>query len=71
VAENLVLENCEVGIAVFEKKPEFGPGQAIISGLEIKNVVKEFLVEKGSSLGIDGVAIEDSETNLKEKLYVE
>ncbi|MDO8555069.1 MAG: CotH kinase family protein [bacterium] len=58
-----------VGITVFQKKPEFGPGKMIITNLRTKNNTKQFLVEKGSLLQIDGKNIEDKEANLSEKFY--
>ena len=58
-----------VGITVFQKKPEFGPGKVIITNLRTKDNAKQFLVEKRSLLQVDGKNIEDNENNLNEKFY--
>lgn len=68
-ALSVIVENCKVGVALFQKKPEFGPAKAVISGLKIKKTKEEFLVEQGSFLEIDGRAVEDKEISLKERLY--
>lgn len=69
--EGATIINCEIGVAVFQKKPEFGPAEVKILNLLIENAASEFLVEKGSVLEIDGRVIEDKEVNLKDELYVE
>ena len=69
-ADDVTIDNCKtVGITVFQKKPEFGPGMVIITNLQIKNTSPEFLVEKGSSLKVDGKDIKAEEINLKDKFY--
>jgi len=69
-ADNVIIDNCKtVGITAFQKKPEFGPGKATITNLKIKNTSPEFLVEKGSSLKVNGKDIKAEEVNLKDKFY--
>lgn len=70
VGDNIEINGSKVvGVAVFQKKPEFGPGQAVITNLQAKGNAKQFLVERGSLLQVDGKTIEDKETDLKEKFY--
>ncbi len=69
--EEAAIINCEIGVAVFQKKPEFGPAEAKILNLKIENAANDFLVEVGSLLEVDGRIMEDKEVNLKDKLYVE
>ncbi|MCF7835514.1 MAG: CotH kinase family protein [Candidatus Marinimicrobia bacterium] len=70
-ATNVTIENCEVGVAVFQKKPEFGPARATISNLQIVTTTQNFLVEEGSFLEVNGDVIKDEEIDLKDRLYVE
>ena len=54
VGENIVVKNAEVGVAAFQKKPEYGGSvmDLIICGFE--NLRQYGLVEKGSEVTVDG-----------------
>ena len=52
----LTLNNCNVGIALYQKKPEFGFGRMSVWNLSVAEVTKKFVVEKGSILALDAVA---------------
>ena len=51
---NLIkLENLEIGIAAYQKKPEFGPGEIIVNDVIFENNKKNYMIQKNSKLNID------------------
>jgi hypothetical protein len=66
---NIDIQNCRIGYAVFEKKPEFGPADIKVFNNKIVGVEIPYLVEKKSSLAIDGRSIEANRKDLKSLLY--
>ena len=67
--DTLEIKNCELGIAVFQKKQEFGPGNVTITGLRMSEYKEKYLVEKNSILVIDKDTIDDIQYRVKEQLY--
>ena len=61
--ENVQLEDNEVGIAAYEKSPEFAPSKITINRLQSKTGGHPYFVEEGSELTIDGKIVP---TDLKE-----
>jgi hypothetical protein len=64
-----VITDAQVGLTVFQKKPEFDAAAIVAHGVELSGVKVPFLVEKGSSILVDGKEIEASRENVKEILY--
>jgi hypothetical protein len=64
-----ILEDCNYGIIVFRKKPEFGPAFFEGENIELNNITTVFLVEKGSKCAIDGKIIPDDKENIYELFY--
>jgi hypothetical protein len=60
-----------VGLAVYQKKSEFGPASMTGSNLSIQNVARPYLVEVGSTLVGNGMTIAANESNVWELLYGE
>lgn len=56
--ESLVLENVKQGLAVYQKKPEYGPASLEIIDLKEEDVRKLYQVQKGSVLLLEGTSIE-------------
>jgi hypothetical protein len=52
--QGLRMEGARVGLTAFQKKPEFGPAQIDVEGLEIIDAVEAYLLEEGSSIRVDG-----------------
>ncbi|MBT8232581.1 MAG: right-handed parallel beta-helix repeat-containing protein [Saprospiraceae bacterium] len=50
---NSTIDNCETGLAAFQKKPEFGPAKIVIEDTKLKNVKRNYLIEEKSSLIIN------------------
>jgi hypothetical protein len=67
--ENLVVKDCKVVFTIYQKKPEFGPGWLQVTGLQATGTEKQFLLEKGSTLIIDGKPMEANEEDIKDILY--
>ena len=69
--ENLVVERTKVPIALFVKKPEFGPPSLIISQSTQASVIDQSLVSKDSLLKVDNKIIQGlySSKDVLGKLY--
>ena len=63
------LQNCEYGLAVYQKKSEYGPASIDSTNTNIFSVENEYIVEKDSSLSLNGKIIIDGKSNVYEKLY--
>jgi hypothetical protein len=63
------LANAAVGFSAYQKKSEFGPGYISIHGLSHEGIQKLYLVEENSEVLVDGVAIREKLTDVKEILY--
>jgi len=67
--DDLSIMDSQTGLAVFQKKSEFGPATIKIKELSMSNVGKPYLVEKGSSLSVNGKEVEPNSTGVKHILY--
>ncbi len=67
--EELNIENCNYGLAVYQKKSEFGPSNMNVTGLSMHDTDEPYLVEIGSSLIVDGQEIEADFENVMDILY--
>jgi hypothetical protein len=63
--------NCEYGLAVFQKKPEYGPARLQLSKLTLEDVNEKLLIEKGSRLIIDDEDRSYTHKSVKELLYAD
>ncbi len=69
--EDVSITGSGYGFGAYQKKSEFGPASITASGVTMKGVGAEFIVEKGSTISIDGEIFTSSETNVNGKLYPE
>jgi len=67
--EELNIENCNYGLAVYQKKSEFGPSNMSVTGLSMDNIDERYLVEIGSSLIVDDQDIEPDLEDVMSILY--
>ena len=67
--EELNIENCNYGLAAYQKKSEFGPSNMSVTGLSMDNIDEPYLVEIGSNLIIDNQGIESDFENVFDILY--
>ncbi|MDP2586442.1 MAG: CotH kinase family protein [Candidatus Komeilibacteria bacterium] len=63
------IEGAEIALAVYVKKPEFGPASLTATGLKTKNNKTEFWLEKESSLTINGAAKKANKEGVADLLY--
>ena len=66
---NIRIHTSRVGLAVFQKKPEYGHSRLEITNLTMEGIEKSNLVESGSTLLIDGQSIQSNSLDVKELLY--
>lgn len=68
-ARGLRLQRCALGLAVFRKKPEFGPASLHVAGLGEAEVGASDLPESGSTLVLDGKPRPSNESRVRALLY--
>ena len=81
--KDISIKNTNLGFAVFQKKPEFGPAaitietidKSLINNLKFDNVLENiqatetYLLEDQSSLSVNGYLFSPNSTNTKKSLY--
>ena len=67
--ENCKFDNCSIGLAAYQKKPEFGGANIYANGLTVLNSDTPYIVEKGSRLVIDNKLIPAVRQRLVRLLY--
>ena len=68
VIDNIKINKTLYGLAAYQKKPEYGPAELEASNVEFKEVKKEILCQKGSSVAVEGKKYPGEEIDI-EKLY--
>ena len=63
------VSDCEIGFAVYQKKPEFGPASIKMNNLKISKTNVLYWLEKGSVLNLEGKLLEPNQNKVKELLY--
>ncbi|PLX10758.1 MAG: hypothetical protein C0598_09760 [Marinilabiliales bacterium] len=63
------LVDCNYGLVLLKKKPEYGPAKATLKNVAIINAKIEKLIEKGSVVFEDGKSEYGTETNVAGKFY--
>ncbi|MDA0820834.1 MAG: CotH kinase family protein [Proteobacteria bacterium] len=71
IFDGLRIDRANIGYAVFQKKPEHGPGLIESRGTEHHGVGELAVVEMGSSLMINGMIYEGNLADIRERLYEE
>jgi uncharacterized protein YjbI with pentapeptide repeats len=66
---NLRIKDSKIGLAVFQKKTEYGPSRLEVKNLIMEGVDKPNLVESGSKLFIEGNSIKPNKDDVKKFLY--
>lgn len=65
------VSDSPVGLATYQKKPEFGPSRVIATGLSMSKVKAPYLIEDKSSVTVDGAAIAAGTQDALSALYGE
>ena len=68
---NVRINDSKIGLAVFQKKSEYGPSRLEMTSLNIAGVDKPYLVESESTLFIEGAEIKSNSLDLREYLYTQ
>ena len=73
---NIYISNTRIGFAVYQKKPEFGPGEIhignkdeVYTNLILDNVEDHFIVEEKSFLELGASEITDFKNDVYKSLY--
>jgi hypothetical protein len=66
---NLIINETNVGFAAFQKKSEFGPGKITVTNMTINNTETPYLIEKGSTMTVNGKNIKHTDKKVEEILY--
>ncbi|MFT6747071.1 MAG: hypothetical protein ACJAZ2_001418 [Glaciecola sp.] len=69
VIDSSSLTNVEVGYVVFQKKQEYGPAELVARSVIYKNFKEVDLIEKGSTLKVDGEKVHRYRDDVKKYLY--
>ena len=69
VLDSVMLDHSTVGYTVFQKKPEFGVATVDVTNFYQSNVQKDFLLEEGCALKINGVEKQFTDKKVRDKLY--
>ena len=65
---DLEIKDTKIGVALFQKKPEFGPAKSNITQLRMVNLETEYIVESGSTLNVDGHGVGVSDKTAMETI---
>ena len=68
-ANSLSITDCQYGLAVYQKKPEFGPSSLAVDGLITERINTDSLVEMGSTLILDGLTQHGGASDVLKTLY--
>lgn len=68
-AKNCSIIGSNIGLAAFQKKPEYGPGFMTVTDTELGELETTHVVEKGSEIRLNGVLLQSEEENVKRYLY--
>jgi hypothetical protein len=55
----LSITDCEFGLAAFKNKSRSGPASLTVTGLKLDKVKMPYLVEKNSSIIVEGAEVKD------------
>lgn len=67
--EQVSILNTKLGLSSFQKKPEYGTGLIKIEKLILSNNELDYLIENGSQLLVDNVAVETVSNRVIDQMY--
>ena len=65
---NAIIKRCNIGLAAYQKKPEFGSASINANNISFEDVAKEVLLQNGSRIKVNGTDYQGQELDV-EKLY--
>ena len=69
IVSNSLVEDCNYGLVLLQKKPEFGPSTMKLVNTKLDNLKYPFLIELNSTAIVDNDTIKGIEENLGERFY--
>lgn len=67
--EDSKITDCNYGLVLLQKKPEYGPAKIVLNNTKIINPKEKFLIEKGSLIELDGKKIKGKVKNVADLFY--
>jgi hypothetical protein len=67
--EKIRITDSQVGMTIFQKKPEFGPASMVVDQLQMTGVQVPYLVEQNSKLTLNGKRISPNQEKVRDELY--
>jgi hypothetical protein len=67
--DDLAISGGNIGLSVFQKKPEFGPGNIVAKKVAITQNKQPYLVEYGSTITVDGKPMATNAEGVRGALY--
>ena len=49
LVNDVTIKNCEYGVALYQKKPDFGPAHVVVTSISIEGSDHDYIVEENSS----------------------
>ncbi|MDN5215662.1 hypothetical protein QQ020_26530 [Fulvivirgaceae bacterium BMA12] len=66
--KDIFIKDTKLGFTAFQKKSEFGPSEITVNQINMDSVEIKYLIEKASSLSMDGEKVK-TEQNVKNRMY--
>jgi len=67
--DNSKIRDCNYGLVLLQKKPEYGPAIMTLQNTQITNPKTPMLIEKGSTVMVDGKVIKGKKEKLADIFY--
>ncbi|OAB79776.1 right-handed parallel beta-helix repeat-containing protein [Cochleicola gelatinilyticus] len=67
--ENVIIKDTHLALSAFQKKTEYGTGTLTISEATLQNNELDHLIETGSHLTLNNIAVETVTNNVIDKMY--
>ena len=69
LVNDVTIKNCEYGVALYQKKPDFGPAHVVVTSISIEGSDHDYIVEENSTLLVDTIEVPGEFKNIYERLY--
>ncbi len=69
VFTDVQITDTEMGLAVYQKKPEFGGGRLHVTQLNLERVKTPYVIETGSTMSVENRQLVPKNTDVKQLLY--
>ena len=70
-ADSIEIDSTQIAIAVFQKKPEFGPAKINATHVQLQSCQNDYWIENGSELIINNELIQPNTSDFKSIISIE